>query len=823
MAEGSIGSLFDRLKKEKSDSKKPAGSLQDLVKKAKEKQEAEKPSMPAPSMPEPVESKAEEDKVKEVMGAQAIDKDLSSFEARLMASRQKAAFSLGAASTQPAAPTAMKAVTAKPFFEQAKGVSKEPEKQGGFFAKLKKKSMPSEEKPSDEVQSLEEAKKTVVAEYGPVKIYKIEGRHLLHYTVPVPRPTAAEKAIINTIKEAATRLISISPYKIRDPEERRNVYFNQIMEILRSAKELNIPERRYSFYSESAVREMVGFGLIDDLIRDDKLEEIMVIGPRKPVFVYHREFEMMTTNIEFFNDNEIQDLVNRIARGIGRRVDISNPLLDARLPDGSRVNATFPPASVSGSSLTIRKFREDPYTIIDLINYGTLNVESAAFLWFAVDGFGVKPANILVAGGTGSGKTTLLNVLSSLIPENERVLSIEDTAELNLPLEHWIRLEARPPGLEGKGEITMDILTKNSLRMRPDRIIVGEVRHTEAATLFTAMNTGHDGCLSPETILEINGTSISIEHLFSANFEKDHAFNDGIFEVVNCSENKFIKSLDSNGRIVYSKIIEIRRKFFEGDLYSVKLSSGLSIKLTGNHPFYSIKESLIKGKEIRKTVQVRTDKIEAGQKILASVNFLMNGVNGTISFPTFSEEEVVEIVKENFNGFVYDLTVNETAFSGKVPHNFVANGVIVGNSMGTIHSNSPEETIVRVVTKPMNVPELMVGSLDLILIEHRLHDRRKGTIRRITEIAEVSGMKDGKVQLQTLFERNAAKDSLFRKGRDSAFIKKIEILTGMSKEDIEKDIAERQKVLQSIVDKGIRESHEVAKITQDWMANHRRE
>src|SRR3989338_6079540 len=168
---------------------------------------------------------------------------------------------------------------------------------------------------------------------------------MLYYYIPVPRPTSSEKTIINTIKEAATRLITIAPYKIRDEQQRRNVYYQRIMEILKSSPELKIPERRFDFYANAVVKEMVGYGLIDSLVSDDKLEEIMVIAPKRPFYVFHREYETMITNIEFYSDNEIQDLINRVARGIGRRIDISSPLLDARLPDGSRVNATIPPAS----------------------------------------------------------------------------------------------------------------------------------------------------------------------------------------------------------------------------------------------------------------------------------------------------------------------------------------------------------------------------------------------------------------------------------------------------------------------------------------------
>jgi flagellar protein FlaI len=213
------------------------------------------------------------------------------------------------------------------------------------------------------------------------------------------------------------------------------------------------------------------------------------------VYVFHRKHGMLLTNIDIENDDYVLNVVERIARDVARRVDTNTPLLDARLPSGDRVNATLKPASVDGPSLTIRKFREDPYTIVNLINFKTLSPATAAFLWLAVEGMQGFPSNILVSGGTSSGKTTFLNCISMFIRPTDRVLTIEDTAELRLPLEHWVRMETRPPSIEGTGEISMDVLLKNSLRMRPDRIIVGEVRHDEAFTLFTAMNTGHQGSM----------------------------------------------------------------------------------------------------------------------------------------------------------------------------------------------------------------------------------------------------------------------------------------------------------------------------------------
>lgn len=240
-------------------------------------------------------------------------------------------------------------------------------------------------------------------------------------------------------------------------------------------------------------QDLVGYGEIDPLIRDDNLEEIMIIGINKPVFVYHREYGMMKTNIIFKDSDELMNLIDTIARQINRRIDQESPILDGRLLDGSRVNATIPPISADGPSMTIRKFKKDPLTIIDLIKSKTVSVELAAFFWLCFDGLGVRSANAIISGGTSSGKTTTLNALSSFINPKERIITIEDTLELQIPHEHVIRMETRPPNVENKGELTMDDLVKNSLRQRPDRIIVGEVRGNEAITLFTALNTGHSG------------------------------------------------------------------------------------------------------------------------------------------------------------------------------------------------------------------------------------------------------------------------------------------------------------------------------------------
>ncbi len=403
--------------------------------------------------------------------------------------------------------------------EQEKEESKE-EQQKEIEKKEKSEEEEIEQEGLDEAEKAEveiEGEKELVTSYGDVEIYRVENEPLMAYKIPVIKPTGPEKKIVNTVKEAATRLITVSPEKFRSPERRRSFYFKRIKEIIEENPELGVPKTKVDFYADMVVREMIGYGIIDPLVRDKKLEEIMVIAPGEPVYVFHREHGMMRTNVQFGAEGGLRDIIERIGRQVGRRVDRSNPLLDARLPDGSRVNATISPISLDGSTLTIRKFREEPITITELIEWNTINAEAGAFLWLISEGLGVRPANTLVAGGTASGKTTTLNVLSSFVPDRERVISVEQTAELQLPLEHWVRLETRPPGLEGKGEIDMSSLVKNSLRMRPDRIIVGEIRGDEAFSLFQAMNTGHDGSMGTvhsntarETITRITSPPMNV-------------------------------------------------------------------------------------------------------------------------------------------------------------------------------------------------------------------------------------------------------------------------------------------------------------------------
>ena len=304
-----------------------------------------------------------------------------------------------------------------------------------------------------------------------------------------------EKIILSEIRENLVDLAISSGENFQPNEDKllSEIENFLLMRLSDENQNLQVPMEYLDNLSQKVIRDIIGYGDIDPLIQDDNLEEIMINGINKPIFVYHREYGMMKTNIEFNDEKKLMDLIDSIARQINRRIDKESPILDGRLMDGSRINATIPPASADGPSLTIRKFKKDPFSIIDLINSKTISIELAAFLWLCFDGLGVKSANAIISGGTSSGKTTTLNALCSFINPKERIITIEDTLELQIPHEHVIRMETRPANVENKGELTMNDLVKNSLRQRPDRIIVGEVRAEEAITLFTALNTGHSG------------------------------------------------------------------------------------------------------------------------------------------------------------------------------------------------------------------------------------------------------------------------------------------------------------------------------------------
>jgi pilus assembly protein CpaF len=251
---------------------------------------------------------------------------------------------------------------------------------------------------------------------------------------------------------------------------------------------LSRTERQRLF--EAIVAEILGFGPIEILLSDESVSEVMVNGP-KDIFV-ERKGNLTRANVVFENNDHVMRIIDRIVAPLGRRVDESSPLVDARLPDGSRVNVVIPPVALNGPTVTIRKFSVKPLTIDDLIRFGSMTPEIAELLRGCV----VGRLNMVVSGGTGSGKTTLLNVMSNFIPDDERIITVENAAELQLQQDHVVTLESRPPNIEGRGEITIRDLVINCLRMRPERIVVGECRGGEALDMLQAMNTGHDGSLT---------------------------------------------------------------------------------------------------------------------------------------------------------------------------------------------------------------------------------------------------------------------------------------------------------------------------------------
>lgn len=454
------------------------------------------------------------------------------------------------------------------------------------------------------------------------------------YNVFKQKYSSEEKLLLSELRENLVDLAISSDESLQVNEDKLlNDIKNFLFAKLANNSQNNAISNEYlDNLARKLFQDLVGYGEIDPLIRDDNLEEIMVIGIDKPVFVYHREYGMMKTNILFKDAGEVMNLIDSIARQINRRIDQESPILDGRLPDGSRVNATIPPISADGPSMTIRKFKRDPLTIIDLINSKTISVELAAFFWLCFDGLGVKSANAIISGGTSSGKTTTLNALSSFINPKERIITIEDTLELQIPHEHVIRMETRPPNVENRGELTMNDLVKNSLRQRPDRIIVGEVRGSEAITLFTALNTGHSG-------------------------------------------------------------------------------------------------------------------------------------------------------------------------------------------FGTLHSNDARETITRLTNAPMSVPNIMISAIDFIIMQNRIYRPDGVSFRRISEVAEVSGIEEGVIQLNKIFEWDPQSDTIKNVGITSKTLTEIANVSGNSLNSLYDEIKNREIVLQHMVDQNIRSIRDVSTVLEMYYLN----
>ncbi len=272
-------------------------------------------------------------------------------------------------------------------------------------------------------------------------------------------------------------------------EEREAVIRQKLADLFPRLK-VNVPESIRQQITRDVLNDLLGYGPIQPLLDDPDVSEVMVNGPKK-VYI-EKKGQLTKTGVTFENNDHVLRIIDRIVLPLGRRVDADSPTVDARLPDGSRVNAVIPPVALDGPCITIRKFKKDKLGVQQLINFGSMTPQMAEFLRACV----VSRLNIIISGGTGSGKTTLLNVLSGMIPEDERIVTIEDAAELQLQQEHIVRLETKVANLEGKGSVSIRDLVKNSLRMRPDRIVIGECRGGETLDMLQAMNTGHDGSLT---------------------------------------------------------------------------------------------------------------------------------------------------------------------------------------------------------------------------------------------------------------------------------------------------------------------------------------
>jgi pilus assembly protein CpaF len=270
----------------------------------------------------------------------------------------------------------------------------------------------------------------------------------------------------------------------------RDEFIKQQIEAIYDQANLRLPSDMRGMILKEVLNELLGYGPLQPLLKDPLVTEVMVNGPKK-IYV-EKKGQIEKTSVVFDDDNHVLQIIDRIILPLGRRIDADSPTVDARLPDGSRVNAVIPPVAIDGPSITIRKFSTERLGMGALIDFGSITDKMAEFLRACV----LAHLNVIISGGTGSGKTTLLNVLSSFIPEGERIVTIEDAAELQLQQDHVLRMETKPANVDGRGAVSIRDLVRNSLRMRPDRIVVGEVRGGEALDMLQAMNTGHDGSLT---------------------------------------------------------------------------------------------------------------------------------------------------------------------------------------------------------------------------------------------------------------------------------------------------------------------------------------
>jgi len=432
-----------------------------------------------------------------------------------------------------------------------------------------------------------------------------------------------ENANVHVLSNNCTSIISKNIYSI-------NMEQGRIIEKYDSANIVERPGSQRPLYQVTKATSSPQYGALKPLLDDDNLEEIMYNHPERAIMVAHRKHGMCVTNVKMTGD-EATAIIKKVAKYVGRNIGPGNLLLDGRLPDGSRVNATIPPVSPNGPTMTIRKQMSDPLTVVDLMKFGTMSPRLASLLWMFTDGMGAAPSNILVAGGTGSGKTTTLNVLGLFIPAKDRLITIEDVTEVQLKHEHHVQLETFNSTKPEEPEVDMDSLLKNTLRMRPDRIIVGEVRGPEAKTLFTAMNTGHEGCF------------------------------------------------------------------------------------------------------------------------------------------------------------------------------------------GTVHANTAQETVSRLINPPMEVPPIMMNALHLIIMQSRIAVGGK-QIRTITEVSELAGLEGSKPRLNTLFKWNGQTNKLEETGVPSKLRERISKAAGVPPRQFDEMAQNRQKILESLVQRGYNDINQVSTVVQNYYA-----
>jgi len=390
--------------------------------------------------------------------------------------------------------------------------------------------------------------KTYIVESDGVKInvsiVKIQTDFVLNYILDIPEYEEGTAALLASMKRNIISEATIKTEKMLDPKfiQTLKESFKKRALMLLATEVPNLSSKTRETLAGILLHEMIGLGRIEFLISDDNLEEIVINQAKKPVWVFHKEYGWLKTNIEIEEEAQIHNFASIIARRIGKQITVLNPLLDAHLITGDRANATLFPISAKGNTITLRRFRRDPWTVTDFIKSTTATSETMALIWLAMQ----YELNIIISGGTGSGKTSFLNVCLPFIQPNQRILSIEDTREIQLPsFLHWVPLTTRQPNPEGKGEVSMLHLLVNSLRMRPDRIVIGEIRrHREAEVMFEAMHTGH----SVYTTFHANTAAETIRRMINPPVEIPSA----LLESVNLNVVMF-----RNRRLGIRKILEI--------------------------------------------------------------------------------------------------------------------------------------------------------------------------------------------------------------------------------------------------------------------------